>query len=359
VNEDNIKESITNTIEDDTDENSIVIHMPEDNTLEEEQPLEQLDPFSNQRNEKGHRQRPGKNLKNRINSLTAQIKERDAQNQHLVSLVQEQERRLSEIQSKAEQNAHYTNIYYEQSLDNEKQHVLAELKIAKENGEIDKEVALSERLAEISAEKKTQLLSKTLQRQQSNQNDNNNYYQPQTYNRAPPPVEDINEDLEDFLDLNPFLDPNSHEFDHDISNEIGQFASDLNKVLKVNRKSNLIGTREYYGILNEEINKRYGIENISINNNYNESYEDNYSNNNYEVAPVNRKGSSMANRYTQNPQNFNPQSNNQRIYLSPQETEIAKNMVNVLGHYNGKTYTEKEAIAEYCKQKNRGNVKEV
>lgn len=353
---DTMKESMNNTVEDINNEDSIVIHMPEDNLQEEEQPLEQ---FTNQRNEKGHRQRPGKNMKNRINTLTAQIKERDAQNQHLLSLVQEQERRLSEAQSKAEQNAYYTNVYYEQSLDNEEQRVLSELKFAKENGEIDKEVELTQKLSDISAQKRTQSLSKTLQKQQANQNDNNNYYQPQNYNRPPPPTEDVNEDLEDFLDLNPFLDPNSHDFDQEISNEIGQFASDLNKILKVNRNSNMIGTKEYYEIINEEINKRYGLENTTRQNNYDEDYENNYSNNNYDVAPVNRKGSSMTNRYVPNNQNYNPQSNPQRMSLSPQETEIAINLIPTLSHVNGRPYTEQEAIAEYAKQKSRGNVKNI
>lgn len=353
----NMKESMTDDIEYANDADDIVIRMPEDNVSEEEQPLEQ---FSNQRNEKGHRQRPGKNLKNRINSLTAQIKERENQNQQLLSLVQDQERRLSEAQSKADQNAYYTNVYYEQSLDNESQQVLSELKIAKENGEIDREVELSQRLSDISAKKQTQLLSKTLQKQQLNQNDNSNYYHPppQNYNHSPAPIDDANEDLEEFLDSNPFLDPSSHEFDHEISNEISQFAADLNKVLKVNRNSNLIGTREYYDIVSEEINKRYGINNNTINDNYYEPVNEDI-NKKYGVAPVNRRGSSMADRYVSNNQNYNPRNNNQRMTLSPSEIQIAKNLIPTLQYVNNRTYTEQEAIAEYAKQKMRGDVKEV
>ena len=311
----------------------------------EEAPPQRAQPSDNQRNEKGHRKR--KNLKDKFDIILADNHAKTAQNQHLLAVLQEQERRLEEAQAKAEQNAHYSNVYYEQSLENDEKRILTELENAKESGDIKKEVYMQQQLAEIAAQRQTQLLSKTLYKQQQpapvNYQDPS-YYQPQqAYQQAP-----ANEYYEDFLEENPWADPNSPEYDSNLRQEVSDYAAELDKNLKFKGQGSMIGTPEYYGALNNIMNERYGG-NANNDNQYNDNdyYEDNRA---YEVAPVTKRGSSMADRYVSNNQNPN---HNQRknVPLTKEEWDIAARLAPTLSKIYGRPFSVEEAVAEYYKQK--------
>jgi hypothetical protein len=286
---------------------------------------------SNQRNEKGRRTK--KNLQDRLDAVIADNRAKEAQQQQLMAYLQDQERRLAEAQAKAEQNAHYSNVYYEQGLDNEEQRVLTELEFAKENSDIKKEIVMQQRLAEIAAQKQTQLLSKTLQKQQPAPviyQEPSAQYPLQEYQQQVMQQEPVNENLEDFLEENPWADPRSPEYDQH---------------LKLKGGSYIIGTPEYYNSIREEMYRRYDTNGNSDNN-----YDDYPDNRAYEVAPVTKRGSSMADRYVSNYQNPNG-STGQRMSLTKDEYQVAVKLAPTLSSIYGRPFTEKEAVAEYYKQK--------
>jgi hypothetical protein len=325
----------------------------------EDEQQEHLEEEQSSLNRKGTRKR--NNLKGRLDAVLAENKAKDARQQHLISLLQEQEARLVEAQARAEQNAHNSNAYYEQSLENEEQRIITELKLAKENVDIEKEVELQHKLSEIAAQKQTQALSKTLKRQQQFQVPQGppvNYPQPEYYPEQHTEAQ-VNEHLEDWLEDNSWANPNSPDYDPNLHAEVDDLAGKLNKHLRFKRASHMIGTPEYFKILSDEMNRRYSIE--DENNDYDEHYEvptqyeqpsiDNY---NYAVAPVTKKGSSMADRYTDNRpsnQRIANKSSTRPVTLTKDEWEVGAKMAPMLSKIHGKHFSEEEAVAVYYKSK--------
>lgn len=350
-----MKEGMTNALED----NPAIISSNLIDSPSEVMPTDQQEdePSRSQlpeRNERGHRKR--KTVRDKLEVVLAENRAKDAQQQQLMAYIQEQERRLAEAEAKAEQNAHYSNVYYEQSLENDEQRILTELEIAKESGDIKKEVAMQQKLAEIAAQKQTQLLSKTLQRNQpqpASYQEPTYYPQPQYQQKDTYQEEPINEYYEDWLEENPWADPRSSEYDSSLSQEVNDIAVELNKNLKFKRHGHMIGTPEYYGALSNIMNERYGG---NPNNNYNNSeYEDNRAGDlqPYEVAPVTKRGSSMAERYVSN----NPATNRQiannspsRRALTKDQYQVAVNLAPVLSKIYNRNVSVEEAIGEYLNQ---------
>src|SRR5574338_1184194 len=121
--------------------------------------------------------------RNRIDQLTFEKNVREAQNQQLLARVQEQEQLLAEKQAQLEQNEQYRNAYYENNLQTRESAILNELKTAKEEGDLDKEIALSKELAQVTADKSTYNLYKSQQRVQPSQSEYD--YDPQINNYYP------------------------------------------------------------------------------------------------------------------------------------------------------------------------------
>ncbi len=303
-----------------------------------------------QQNEKGHRKRK---VKDRLGALIAEKRILEIEKQRLQAYAQDQEIAISELRAKAEQNAHNSNIYYEDSLDNQQKRIRSEIKVAKDEGDTDKEIELQQRMAEIAAKKQTQLLSKSLQQQQPI-----NYQQPYYPEPSFAPVpshyeEPVNEALEDWLDDNGWADPNSSEFDQQLSAEANDIAAELNENLIANRAGNAVGTPEYYNTISRIMKKRIKV--ISDENDYNDineqdnsQYRQNYNNDNaYTVAPVTKRGSSMAEKYTPRDNNISPQ----RMSLLPVERDIAIKLAPQLTIKYGRHISETEACALYWKEK--------
>jgi hypothetical protein len=321
----------------------------EDNTEYQEPEFEKP---TVQHNEHGHRKR--KTLRDKHTQILAENRAKDAQLQQAMAYIQEQERRLAEANARAEQSAHNSNIYYESSLDNDEQRVLSELEFAEESGETRKKIELQKRLAEIAAQKQTLLLSKSLNRQQPQQ-----YQEPvyQQYNQPPPQQEfreePVNEYYEEWLDKHAWADQNSPEFDQDLYREVNELAIDLNKRLKFNNQVEMIGSRDYYNALSNIMNERYGIGNSNSNkDNYNDNnninnYND-YDNHmqSYEVAPVTKKGTSMADRYIANRQASNG-SKRPGMSLTQDQKELARKMAPALSKYSDHLVSVEESEAIY------------
>lgn len=317
---------------------------------------------SQQPSRRGTRKR-NNNLKGRLDAVLADNKAKDANQQHLLSLLQEQEVRLAEAQARADQNANYSNAYYEKSLENEESRIITELKLAKENLDIEKEVDLQQKLSEIAAQKQTQALSKTLKKQQQFQAPPTNYAQPNYYPEQYdiPQEAPVNEHFEDWLEEHPWADPNSPEFDQDLRAEVDELATTFNKHLKFKRASHIIGSPEYFRTLSNEMDRRYGAESNSNNNEYDEYYEEppqheheqsSVDNRTYAVAPVTKRGSSMADRYINNRvPNQRGQVGQGRITLTRDEWETGAKIAPMLSKIHGRRVSEEEAVAEYHKHK--------
>lgn len=299
----------------------------------------------NQRNEKGHRKK--KTLRNKFDQLLAENRAKDIQLQQSRAYIQEQERRLAEAQAKAEQSAHNSNIYYENSLENDEQRVITELEIAEESGDTRKKIELQKRLAEIAAQKQTLLLSKSLPKQQDQQFQpppyQEPYYQPPPQTYESPTYQPINEHFEDWIENNSYYDTNSPDFDQELFNEANEIAAILNKRLKFNNASHIIGTPDYFNAISNEMNERYGLSNKSKSDERDDYYEDNIQP--YEVAPVTRKGTSMADRYIANKQSHGV-ARRPRMSLSQDQKDVARGLAATLSKLNDKVGGKQVSIEE-------------
>lgn len=64
--------------------------------------------------------------------------------------------------------------------------------------------------------------------------------------------------FDEWLSDNPELDPYSEDFDPDYASEVHKIKKGLNSWLSSQRNKKIIGTDEYYDILNESIDRRFG-----------------------------------------------------------------------------------------------------
>lgn len=333
------------------------VQLPNDNLDEQhEQPLRPP------RNERGHRTR--KNVKDRLEIIIAENRAQAAQQQQLMSYIEEQQRTIADLQAKANQSDHNSNIYFKQGLDNDEQRVSSELKFADETGDIEKKIELQKRLAEIAAQRQTLLLSESLSRQQPQpQNyppvDNYPTQQPIYYPNQPVPYNQrqefandnpVNEHFEDWVENNSWYDKHSANYDPQLANEVDQVAEELNKYLKFNQQGDMIGTPQYYDAVSNIMQDRYGTQN---NNNNNTDYDNNnyYQDNSiYEVAPVTKKGTTMADRYMANKQGNVRAPSQSGVALTPDQEAVARGLVPVLTKLYGRQFSLEEAKAEYYKE---------
>jgi hypothetical protein len=247
-------------------------------------------------------------------------------------------------------------MYYEKSLEENENRLSKELKNAKEEGDVEKEIEIQRQLIDIGALKQTQRLSKTINRRQP-QVEN---YQPNLYPQQQPPLapqqlnqqQYYNEHEEEWLEDNPWANPQSPAYNPQLSNKFRELVEVSNMKLSYNNMSDFIGTREYFNILTEEMDKTFGFQknrnnNESENEEYNEDYADSRnqhqerSNNmrSYSVAPVTKRGTSMADRYLSR-NNFEGTTSTQA------EEYLARKMAPIYSSFKKKTLSDKELMAE-------------
>lgn len=302
-------------------------------------------------------------LKKRIDQVTFERNVREAQAQELMARVQEQERRLAEQEALLAQNEQHKNAYYENNLFTRENAIINELKVAKEEGNIDKEIELSKELAKVAADKSTHGLYKS---QLNNQpryepspvpnypyNNQSNLYPEPTYGRdlhSPNNYEEpINEAYDNWLDKNPWADPESQNYSPRLRDEAVSLANELDEMLRYNGNSEYIGTPKYFDSIDNLMSERYGIQsqNQTQNNEYQEPKP--RESQSYSVAPVSRSGSSMADQYMTK----NPNNTRRHMSLSEDEYKIARNLQIKLP--SGKYATGDEAVRRYAEAKRMQN----
>lgn len=291
-------------------------------------------------------------FRSRIDQLTFENNVREAQNQELLAKLQEQERLLSEKHYQLEQNEQHKNAYYENNLVTRENSILSELKVAKEEGDVDKEIALSKELAKVEAEKSTYGLYKSqLRNQPSAPSVEDTYEAPENKYYPTPSLpqehqEPENEVYEDWLEKNQWADPGSSHFSPRLRQEIDQVDAELSDLLRYNGESHLIGTLPYFESLDRIMKERYGVKGDSS-----EPPQDSHERSSpaapYSVAPVSRNGASMADQYIAS----NPNNTRHSTSLSEDEYKIARNLQIKLP--NGRYVTGNEAVKRYAEAKRK------
>jgi hypothetical protein len=269
-------------------------------------------------------------LKKRLKDVTYEKKIRESQTRDLMAKLQEQERRLAEQQAMLEQSEQYKNTYYENNLQTRETAILNELKVAKEEGDVDREIALSKELAKVAADQSTYGLYKSQMRNQPpayephpTYNDPNIYPEPNFGNGLRPQEdnydyeEPVNEAYENWLYKNSWADPASRNFSPHLREEANKLANELDDMLRYNGDADVIGTPSYFASIDEAMSQRYGIKKQERTPVSREPQNSSYS-----VAPVSRSGSSMADQYMRR----NPNSTRNSVQLTEEEYKIARNL---------------------------------
>lgn len=280
-------------------------------------------------------------LKSRIDQLTFEKNVREAQNRELLARVQAQEQLLAEKQFQVEKNEQHKNAYYENGLETRGNSILNELRIAKEEADVEKEVALSKELAKVEAEKSTYNLYKSQLRNQPLPDSSYEPIENQYYPSSPFPQDSFsaqeepeNEVYEEWLDHNQWADPRSSHFSPRLRQEIDGIDAELSDLLRYNGDSHIIGTPEYFSALDNIMKERYVVKGNSSSSGRSQA-----------VAPVSRNGSSMADQYMSS----NPNRSRQSTPLTEAEYRIARNLKIKLP--NGKYLTGEEAVKRYADAK--------
>jgi hypothetical protein len=335
-----------------TESPTISIDMTDDVESQQEIHPEQIEEKQHQNQNKKTSRKKIEGLKRRVDEVTFERNVRAAQTQELMAKIQEQEQRLAEQQALLEQNEQYKNAYYENNLQTRESDIKHRLKIAKEEGDIEKEVELSAELSKVTADKSTYGLYKS-QLKNQNQNPYNNYNEPNIY---PEPTygdninyndhgydEPTNEAYESWLEKNSWADPESHNYSPRLRHEANELANELDETLRFNGNAEYIGTPDYFKVIDNLMSERYSVKKTTdANKRQNESQY-------YSVAPVSRSGSTMADQYMMK----NPNNTRRHTSLTEDEYKIARNLQIKLP--NGKYASGQEAINRYIDAKRMQN----
>lgn len=316
----------------------------------------ELSPFdsdegSEEGEEQPRRRRGNKNpYKKRINQLTAragdaeqnafflaqQLAERDA-------IIAQQNAALQEKDQILSQKTEFANAYFESDLDNQEHFVKRELKRAKEEGDIDSEVELSSKLADIKSKKTAFEQWKVLESRKQQEMMANEPYIPYEQTIAQPFMqpqydEPVNEDFAEWVESNQWYSKNPS-----LKEEADMIAQEMAKHMSFNGMDNLIGTYEFFDSVANVMRDRYSSEEQKQKPQQQQRGRPMQS----PVSPVTRSGTSMADQYlARNPNRVS----NRQVSLSAEEYKLARNLQ--IPTTGGRYLSGDEALRHYEKAKN-------
>jgi hypothetical protein len=199
-----------------------------------------------------------------------------------------------------------------------------ELRRAKDAGDTDSEIEYTKLLNNFNTEL---LLQKNQEQQRPAQQQYNYNPAPQYYEPEP---EYVNPNYEAWVSENSWADPNSDDFDPELTQEAEMAANALNKQLKLSGMSELVGTPEYYSEISNYISQSYGVA--------------------PDVTPRGRSNQAVAPVNYSSRGNTNMTSNNKgTVQMSKVELELAHKTQ--LFHADGRPYTNKEKELAVAKAK--------
>lgn len=169
--------------------------------------------------------------------------------------LQRAEQRIQELERENERSKRYSENAYEVNLQSNHEKAREELRRAYEEGDSQGVVDWNDRLAEIQAQKEAYKAQQNINRSMSYQA--KAARETEEKNRE---VHRTNEGYLEFLEENPWCDPNSPSFHQGLLDEANNLADELNKRLHIAGESHLIGTPTYYDQISQYMRKSYGAQ---------------------------------------------------------------------------------------------------
>jgi hypothetical protein len=211
---------------------------------------------------------------NSIQSLSSRLKSLENENAYIKSNMESVRGRLSE---KDQELAAYRNAIeanetqkfenYSNSLDEQEERVIDDLKRAKAEGDIDWEVDLSKTLSDISADR----AAFNLYRSQKERARAETEYEPLVADADPfayeascqaqayqEPQQEYSEEFCNWLSRNSWADPSSGSYSKRMAEEAQDTIEDFNKTLLYNDLQSQIGTEDYYDHIDSILSAKFG-----------------------------------------------------------------------------------------------------
>jgi len=234
----------------------------------------------------------------------------------------QQQARLQEYEQRMAQKDQHVNEYFENSLDTHEHSLKSKLRQAKENGDIESEIEIIDQLTELKATKSTHASWKAQENARRQYELQHEEYVPQQTNVELPyqPANPIDLELEEWISENQWYN------NPKLQTEADSIAYELKNILIFNNQSHIIGTPEFRDSIKNVMRQRYGVGQISNQQEPDDS-QDYESYNEYTprpvVAPVTRRGAvpTMAQNYANN-------RSNERVgaALTKEEFEMARHL---------------------------------
>lgn len=243
---------------------------------------------------------------------------------------------MAEMQSRAQQNEENFNAQRSMTdkaiegrfLDTEES-IRVSLRHAKENGDIERDVALTDQLAEIKAQKNAHEIYRIQQAQLQQQQIQNEPYVPYEINQLPPTLHPpVNLEFQEWIQENPWYQQNPR-----LRQEADMISDELATRLAYNNATHIIGTTEFLESVSSAMKHRYG-QSQPQQQQY-EQPQQNY------VGPVNQRPS-QAQQYMSN--NYVPNG----VPLTSEELMVARHLP------RKQNETEADSINRYRKAKAMG-----
>ncbi len=188
------------------------------------------------------------------------------QQQELQRRLSDQAEQMEQLRQQSVSSEEHKGAYYESSLQARENSIKSELRTAKENGDIDREIEMEDALAEVKAEKSTYNLYKhqMVPQQQQQQRERQarapaeqDYY-PQHRQPSQGRSSLKEEAYTAFLEENPWADEQSDQFSPRLFQEANDFASRLSDGLRYDGNAQAIGTPLYFDSVKKFMDNRYG-----------------------------------------------------------------------------------------------------
>jgi len=264
--------------------------------------------------------------------LAQQLAEKEA-------FLAQQMARMADYEQRLNQSDRYANESFENSLEFQEKALKDKLRQAKENGDIDNEIEIIDQLAELKSTKTTHEAWKLQEEGRRQEQLYNEPYVPYETNVEVPYQMQQAPDVEfqEWVSENPwYRTPN-------LKHEADAMMHELSNIFTFNNQQHLIGTAEFYDIISDEMNKKYGQPRRQQQHDHDEEeYQmPNYAPRSNPVAPVSRS-SSMAHNYMN-------QRGGERVgrALTREEYDMARYLPR-----KGQSESEMDLIKRYQKAKN-------
>lgn len=190
------------------------------------------------------------------------------QNQQLLYALEERNRQIEEREAALREHENLLASYkkkeeahLDESYEREENDLLAALKEAKLEGDIDREVLLSRELNRLNAEQAKIDIFRSVgsvdEEPETYFDSTTPWVQPRVPVQYTPPAPQMSEAALDFIDKNPWADPQAEEYNPKLVQKADDFAAQLKKSYQENGIGDQIGTPSFFDSVSNIVNKIY------------------------------------------------------------------------------------------------------